>query len=298
MKQNDLTQSERNIYNNLNSQVKTVFKHSNECSFKTRERYEDAMHSFAKFLAVEFRKEKIGKIKNMHIEKYVSYMQTKGYSTSYVTTNISAIRYFYSKLTGGKFKIKSNRELGVNPKTKAERIGVDRAIDDRAYNKIIESAKIVGRNDFVLKIKLAEKFGLRIHEVFSLRRSQIKKAIKNNELEVKGKGGLIRTIPASEKDKAFLKESIQHNETKSDRIFVRDNEKTHLKIKELQEFIREFRDNKNDSYKYTFHSIRHRYAQEVYKSFMKSGKSDKEARYILAKRLGHNRTSITEVYLK
>lgn len=297
MKLNELTQSEINIYNNLKKQIDVVFKHSHECAFKTRERYRDSMYSFAKFLAKEYRKQNIGKIKNTHIEKYVKYMQEKDYSTSYVTTNVSAIRYFYDKKTGGRFIIKSNRGLGVNARRKDERIGENRSISDESFHDLLNKTEFLGRQDFMLEIKLADRFGLRIHEVFSLRHSKIREAFKTGELKIKGKGGLIRTLNLSVRDKDFLKEVEQYKKTKVDRIFVSSTEKTHLKIKELQKFIRDYRDVKGGDYEYIFHSIRHRYAQKLYSELRRCGITDSEARFIVSKRLGHNRISVSDIYL-
>jgi site-specific recombinase XerD len=294
MKQDEMNQTQLNIYNNLTRQIDATFKHSHECAFKTRERYQDAMYSFAKFLAVENRKQNISKVNNGHIEKYVVHMQENGYSTSYVTTNISAIRYFYDKQSGGSFLIKSNKELGVNARTKEERIGENRSISDQDYKILLNGADQIGREDFVLKLKVAERFGLRIHEVFALRHSQLNDAIKNSILKVKGKGGLVRSYPLNEKDKDFLATINSYNESKSDRIFIKENEKTHKKIKEMQKFIEK---SQNAEKEYTFHSLRHRYAQKLYIELRGKGVSDFEARLIISKRLGHNRISISDIYL-
>jgi len=56
---------------------------------------------------------------------------------------------------------------------------------------------------------LFAQFGLRIHEVFSLRHTQVKEAISKEKLIVKGKGGLIRYIPC--KNNEFLKAINNYN---------------------------------------------------------------------------------------
>lgn len=293
MKMKPMTDAEANIYSNLKLQVNAVFKHSHECSYKTRDRYKDAMLSFAKFLAVNYRKQNITKIKNNHVKEYVLHMQSQGYSTSYVTTNLSAIRYFYDKTSKGRFTIKSNRELGVNARKQEERIGPDRSITKSELNGLLERAKHNGRMDFVLEIKVCEKFGLRIHEVFSMRHTQVREALKTGSLKVKGKGGLIRYIPI-ENNRKLLIEIDAYKKTGIDRIFVGLEEKTHLKIKELQEFINKSRNEKED---YTFHSIRHSYAQNLYESLVAKGLTDYEARAIVANRLGHHRVEVSSIYL-
>lgn len=293
MKLNNMTEKENNIYNNLEMQVNAVFKHSHECAFKTRDRYRDAMLSFSKFLAVEYKKQNITKIKNKHIEEYVLHMQKQGYSTSYVTTNLSAIRYYYDKTSKGKFIIKNNRELGVNSRKRDERIGDDKSITDKEFNNLLNKAKEIGREDFILELTTAEQFGLRIHEVFSLRHSQIREALKKGELRIKGKGGLIRYLPTNDK-REILEKLDNYKKTDIDSIFVDKNEKTHLKIKEMQCFIKNTRGDNDD---YTFHSIRHSYAQKFYVDLISKGITDYEARLIVAKRLGHNRVSVSSIYL-
>lgn len=47
----ELDDKTQNIYDNLCSQIERVFKHCNQGSYKTRERYEDGVKNFAKFLA-------------------------------------------------------------------------------------------------------------------------------------------------------------------------------------------------------------------------------------------------------
>lgn len=293
MMMKSMTDVETNIYRNLKLQVNAVFRHSHECSYKTRERYKDAMLSFSKFLAIEYRKQNVTKIKNEHIQKYVLHMQKEGYSTSYVTTNLSAIRYFYDKISKGKFIIKSNRELGVDARKHDERIGPDRSISKIELNNLLVKATEIDRKDFVFAIKICENFGLRIHEVYSMRHSQIRDALKSETLKVKGKGGLIRYIPIKD-NKILLNEIDAYKRTGTDRIFVSKDEKTHLKIKEMQEFVNSSR-KKNENY--TFHSIRHYYAQDLYKYLRSNGMTDFEARMIVANRLGHNRVEVSSIYL-
>lgn len=288
-----MTDVETNIYRNLKLQVNAVFRHSHECSYKTRERYKDAILSFLKFLAIEYRKQNVTKIKNEHIQKYVLHMQKEGYSTSYVTTNLSAIRYFYDKTSKGKFIIKNNSELGVYARKKDERIGPNRSINKVELDSLLEKAKEIGRMDYILIIKICEMFGLRIHEVYSMRHSQIREALKTGNLKVKGKGGLIRYIPIENNRKLLIKVSA-YKKTGIDRIFVASEEKTHLKIKEMQEFVNISRkENEN----YTFHAIRHYYAQNLYKYLISNGMTDYEARLIVANRLGHNRIEVSSIYL-
>jgi len=53
----------------------------------------------------------------------------------------------------------------------------------------------------------------------------------------------------------------------------------------------------NGKENYTFHSIRHYYAQDLYKYLRSNGMTDFEARMIVANRLGHNRVEVSSIYL-
>ncbi len=100
----DVDEKTNNIYRNLCSQIDKVFKHTRQGSIKTRYRYQDGMEHFAKFMAETYRKQNLNKIQDKHLQAYVEQMQELGYSKSYVTTNLSAIRYFID-LNGGNIYI-------------------------------------------------------------------------------------------------------------------------------------------------------------------------------------------------
>lgn len=299
MKINELNYKQKNIYNNLKNQVDSFFNKTNEKSFKTRDRYSDGMHDFSKFLAKYYKKENIKSIKNKHIQSYVDHMQKENgkYSTSYITTNLSAIRFFYERISNGKMHIKTNHQLGVIPRNQVERIGKNRSMNNDDYLDLLKKADDSGLNKYSQILLLGKTFGLRLHESFSLRKSQLNKAIKTNKLEVKGKGGLIRTLPVTSEEKILIKNVINSSKTGSDRIFIEKNEKTHKEMKSFQNFIRNSR---REGISSTYHSLRHSYAQNLYNSLIKTGLSDAESVKIVNKRLGHgpNRTDITRIYLQ
>src|SRR5690606_19508821 len=87
------------------------------------------------------------------------------------------------------------------------------------------------------------------------------------------------------------------------KVFVKENEKTHEVIKQVQNFIHNYRnqvqeDLKNGRANITFHGLRHTYAQERYKELRESGKGDYNAKLTVARELGHFRIEITNTYLK
>lgn len=63
-----------NIIRNLNIQLVSAFSHFNEGSFKTRERYREAMERFAIFLGENYSLQKLTNFGNKHFVAYVNHM--------------------------------------------------------------------------------------------------------------------------------------------------------------------------------------------------------------------------------
>ena len=287
----------QNIYDNLCSQVESVFKHCNQGSFKTRERYEDGVKNFAKFLADAFKKQNLNNIKPKHLYAYVEFMQDLGYSASYVTTNLSSIRFFYDQVGGDSSKLPSNNKLGVISRSKEERIGDDKAWKPMEIENFIRYAGDVGHIRYGQMARLSSQLGLRLHEVCRLDKGHLRQALKEGKITIKGKGGLIREIPVRDK---FLIKELYDTTARGEKVFINRGEQTHKVIKSLQMFIY------NNQSKFalagekniTFHGLRHFYAQARYAELRQYGLTDLAARKIVSGELGHYRISITDIYLK
>lgn len=284
-----------NIYRNLNEQIDKVFRHTRQGSIKTRYRYEDGMNHFAKFLAETFKKQNLNKIESKHLQGYVEQMQETGYSKSYVTTNLSAIRFFIDVKGDDSKRLPTNRELGVLPRTKEDRIGSNKAWNYTEVKKFIEYANSKNEFRYVDMVRIVYSQGLRIHEVTRLDKSQLGVALETGFLTVKGKGGLIRSIPLSNKT---LVEKL-YKETKSgEKVFINKEEKTHKVINNLQVFIYNHnKDFSNGDKNLMLHGLRHAYAQNRYRQFRNEGLNDYSARLKVSKELGHFRVEITDIYL-
>lgn len=243
-----------NIYRNLNNQIEKVFIHTRQGSIKTRYRYKDGVNHFAKFVAEAFKKQNLNKIEIKHLEAYVEQMKECGYSKSYVTTNLSAIRYFVDVKGGNSKQLPDNRMLGVDHRTKADRIGDNKAWTKEEVAMFIEYAEKTGNFRYTNMVRMGYSHGLRIHEVARIDKSQLGCALKTGCLTVKGKGGLVRTIPLNNTE--FIERL--YNESKvGEKVFVDKDEKTHLIIGNLQGYIynhqKDFR--KSDEGNRSFHGL-------------------------------------------
>ena len=63
------------IYQTLIAQLDKTARHNRQGSFRTKERYYEAMQRFCKFLSEEYRLQKLANINGKHLTAYVLYMQ-------------------------------------------------------------------------------------------------------------------------------------------------------------------------------------------------------------------------------
>lgn len=285
-----------NIYRNLTNQIEKVFRHTRQGSIKTRYRYMDGVKHFAKFLAEDFKKQNLNKIKAKHLQTYVEQMQEWGYSKSYITTNLSAIRYFIDINGGDSKRLPNNNELGVISRTKEDRIGTNKAWRLEEVQHFIEFAENVGQIKYADMVRVAWGFGLRAHEVARLDKSILSRALKEEKITIKGKGGLVRSIPLHDVE---LIKRLYSQTPVGEKVFVKTNEETHKVINNLQNFIIRHQDKfvMNVEEKRSFHGLRHGYAQRRYNELLEKGYSDRNSRLKVSKELGHFRLEITDIYL-
>lgn len=294
-----MNEKEENIYKNLLKQIELRFRHTRQGSKETRYRYKDSLIHFAKFMAVVYKKQNLNKIENKHIEAYIEQMTEAGYSKSTISTNISAIRFFVDQIKDSSY-IKSNKELGAVAKTYDEIIGEDRAWKPEEIKAMMEIAIDEGQERIADMIQLAAEHGFRIHEVIRLERVDLQRALKDDYIRVKGKGGLIRRIPVH--NKGHLQKLIDRTTVRQAKIFVYEDEKGHQVIQKAQQFIIKHRDEveiKDEGIKgvLTFHGLRYYYAQTRYAKLRHEGLSDLEARKKVSLELGHFRVYVTNIYL-
>ncbi len=283
-------------YQNLLAQLDKLHRHNRQGSFRTKQRYYEAMQRFCRFLAERYRLERLANIAPKHIYAYVSYLQEQEKSASTIKTDLSAIRFFHDLIQQPRYELPANTDLFLQRRTFGE---VDRTWSDSEFNRMLDFALESNREDYISILYLGRYAALRIHECFRIDTATATKAIKENVLTIKGKGGLVRAVPLT----PLLVQRLQRHLCQTPRghkLFVPDDQQTHEAIKALQAFIylyRPYAQDKGSDRPMTFHGLRHTCAAEWYKGFIQRGSSPYQARKSVSKLLGHGRDDVTRIYL-
>lgn len=283
-------------YNNLLAQFDRLHRHNRQGSYRTRERYREAMTRFCRFLAETFRLERLANLAPKHLHAYVAYLQEHGRAPSTIKTDLSAIRFFHDLIPVPRYELPGNEALNLERRSFGN---VDRTWSVPEFNRMLACALQAGREDYITILYLGRYAALRIHECFRIDTATVEKALKENTLTIKGKGGLVRTVPLN--DLLINRLRLHLGQTPRDRkLFVPDDKQTHTAIKDLQAFIYLNRNHVQDPHSdrpMTFHGLRHTCAAEWYVDVIKVGRTPYEARRAVAKLLGHGRDDVTRIYL-
>ena len=287
------------IYNSLVAQLDRLARHNRQGSFRTKERYYEAEKRFCAFLAEEYRLQKLANVSGKHLVSYVLFMQEQGKSASTVKTELAAIRFFHDKIENAKYRLPDNSELGIELERRSFG-GVDRTWSETEFETMLDLALQGEREDYVLAFCLGRLAGLRIHECFRIDTAIAEKALRENAITIKGKGGKIRTVPIeNERITLMLRKRLAVTK-RGHKLMVPDDIRTDVAITELQQFIAAHRyiiqDEESDR-PLTFHGLRHTYAVEKYKALITAGKTDLDAHYEVSRLLGHERPDVTNIYL-
>ena len=287
------------IYNSLVAQLDKLARHNRQGSFRTKERYYEAMKRFCAFLADNYRLQKLSNISGKHLVSYILYMQEQGKSASTVKTDLAAIRFFHDKMERAKYRLPDNDELGVELERRSFG-GVDRTWSEPEFNRMLGAALAAGREDYILALYLGRLAGLRIHECFRIDTATAEQALRENALTVKGKGGKVRTVPIEDERIPMMLRKLLAVTKRGHKLLVPDEKETHIALAELQQFIMEHRTeirDSDDARPLTFHGLRHTYAAEKYRQLISAGKMPLDAHYEVSRLLGHERPDVTDVYL-
>lgn len=283
-------------YDNLLSQLNRLYRHTRLGSYKTRARYYEATQRFCRFLANRYHLQRLANIGPKHIHAYVMYLQDRGMSASTIKTDLAAIRFFHDLMDRPRYQLPSNQELILQRRTLK---GVDRTWSEAEFQRMLAYALEADREDFVTILYLGRYEALRIHECFRIDTATASRALKENSITVKGKGGLVRSVPLH----PILIPRLQYHLERMPRgkkLFVADGVETHQAIKELQAFIyihRPYAQDPDSTRPMTFHGLRHSCAAQWYQEYIQAGRSPHEARLLVSQLLGHGRDDVTRIYL-
>jgi len=286
------------LYQALVAQLDKLARHNRQGSFRTKERYYEAMKRFCRFLAEEYHLQKLANISGKHLVAYVVYLQENDKSASTIKTDLAAIRFFHDKISAPKYHLPSNDELAV--KLERRRFGsVDRTWSSREFNLFVMLCGTMEHEDYAAIACLSYYAGLRIHECFRLDTAAAEDALRTGNLTIKGKGGKVRTVPINESIRIELTKMLAVTE-RGHKLFVPDDMPTDIAIRRLQQFIYALRPRVQDEGSdrpMTHHGLRHSFAARTYQELIQKGTSPLEASYQVSRLLGHERADVTNVYL-
>ena len=288
----------KGLYLVLVSQLDKLARHNRQGSFRTKERYYDAVKRFCGYLADEFHLQKLENISSKHLTSYALWMQESGKSASTIKTDLAAIRFFHDKMSRPKYQLPTNDELAVELERR-QFGGVDRTWSTAEFNKMLGKALAADRYDYILALYLARYAGLRIHECFRIDTAAAEQALRENAVTVKGKGGKVRTVPINEQIALALRKQLDRTQ-RGHKLLVPGEVPTDWAIAALQFFIMRHRDEVRDAGSdrpMTFHGLRHTYAAEKYQELTERGMGALDAHFTVSRLLGHERPDVTNIYL-
>ena len=288
----------KGLYLALVSQLDKLARHNRQGSFRTKERYYEAVKRFCAFLADTYHLQKLENISGRHLTHYVLYLQEHGKSASTIKTDLAAIRFFHDKMSRPKYQLPTNDELAVELERRCFG-GVDRTWSTAEFNKMLGKALAADRYDYILALYLARYAGLRIHECFRMDTAAAEQALRENAITVKGKGGKVRTVPINEQITLALRKQLDRTQ-RGHKLLVPDGVPTDRAITALQFFIMRHRDEVQDpgsDRPMTFHGLRHTYAAEKYRELTEGGMGALDAHFTVSRLLGHERPDVTNIYL-
>lgn len=286
------------IYRALVAQLDKLARHNRQGSYRTKERYYEAMKRFCRFLASEYRLQKLANISGKHLTAYVLYLQQQGRSPSTIKTDLAAIRFFHDKMEQAKYRLPTNDELAVELERRHFG-GADRTWSNLEFNKFLAACIADGHEDYAAIACLTWYAGLRIHECFRIDTAIAEQALRENAITIKGKGGKVRTVPINESIRIELKKLLAVT-PRGHKLFVPDDLSTDIAIQRFQQYLCKVRPRIQDAGStrpMTHHGLRHSYAARTYRDLAADGVSPFQASLRVSQLLGHERADVTRIYL-
>ncbi len=172
--------------------------------------YKNDLSNFFVFLRKEIKKD-LKEINYKDLKKYIENLYQKGYSTSTLSRNISALRQFFIFLQLENI-IKDNPAKLLEIPKKEEKIPI--FLNENEVDLLLEEAKKYNTDyglQFYCMLEMLYSSGMRVSELVELKISDIQKKYRKdnsytieNFLLINGKGNKERIIPINQEAKVIL----------------------------------------------------------------------------------------------
>jgi len=259
-----------------------IGKNINIYSYNTADSYRQIAIEAFKYAKENFNVKDITKIEAQHINSFleskiesnVKYSTFQKYAAACEKLEVALSKYTKQNYD---FNLKDTRELAqkILERTDAHRAYSDPqklvdAIQNKTY-RVLAEAQLTG--------------GFRVYELNYLKMSQF--SDNSHSITVQGKGGKVREIELSEKTYNELKAIVEKS----------DNQKLVFSADSYRNELKKAAERSNQAYTGS-HGLRWNFAQNLFKELQESGKTYEQSLFIVSHALGHNRSDITEHYLR
>lgn len=266
-------------------------------------------------MSKKFKLQNIRNISDKHLASFVIDRQRNGISPKTIKNDLSAVRYLHSKIDSPRFQLSENEELFeqyeivIDPTTAQG----NRAWTNEEYANFFNLAVLAGRQDIADAAVMCRYMGLRITEAVAVKRSQAEYALRTGYYKVgsEAKNGKERTIPLSDEARSMLLQRLPFIQ-RVDKLFINENQSTHNVVQGFEAFLARVRgkiESKEGVTKRTYkkgpktviksltwHGLRYSYIQDRIRQLLKEGLSDDELKQLLSKEIGHERTTVIDIY--
>jgi len=141
----------------LIAQLDKLKRHNRQGSYKTRERYYEAMKRFCRFLADRYQLQKISNIAPKHLHTYIEYLQDTDHAPSTIKTDLCAIRFFHDQMPNPRYKLPDNSMFHLEHRSYGK---VDRTWTHQEFTAMLQRA--AGHDDYKTALTLAHYAGMRV----------------------------------------------------------------------------------------------------------------------------------------
>jgi hypothetical protein len=283
----------------LNYQLMKLCRDNRDGGYSTQATRKRILHLIANQLhELGFRRMQLKSLKPKHVDALVSLWKVQGIGTGTLKNRLSALRWWAKKVGKSNVVADDNRVYGIGRREVVAKVSKAKVINDTKLEKIFDP--------YVrLSIRLQAAFGLRREEAIKFSPGY---AIQDDHIKLKAswtKGGRARTVPIRTDEQRQLLEEVK-NLAKGGALIPPDRNYAY----QLHGYERQLR----NAGMTKLHGLRHAYAQQRYeeltgwkapvaggpaaKSLNEEQRAlDRGARETISRELGHERISISAVYL-